>query len=159
MHKALLNEQPITKQIVLSSVLRIQHTGKSDPCHFHPSLLPPCAGKQLLHRPFNYSMSVAHSCLIFQAFMSLLTVSCHLNLDLPLGRFPSIFILANALTFSVSCLLFTCQNHSDDRYIGSTFASFNISSLFPMLIPIAHRITPLCYCQSLFIFVGSKCQK
>ena len=48
---------------------------------------------------FHLSLSVAHSSLIFQAFMSLLTVSFHLDLGLPLGRFPSIFILATALMF------------------------------------------------------------
>ena len=45
-------------------------------------------------RDFHRSPSVAHSDIrqMFHAFRSLLTVSFHRNLDLPLGRFRSIFI-------------------------------------------------------------------
>ena len=50
--------------------------------------------------------------MLFQAFMFLLTVFFHLSIGLPLGHFPSIFISATTLLFSVSFLLFTCPNHS-----------------------------------------------
>ena len=79
--------------------------------------------------------------------MSLLTVSFHRNFGLPLGRFPSIFISATALMFSVSPLLLTCPNHSSllrlmTVAIASTFASSKISSFLRCsnrLTPIAHR--------------------
>ena len=62
---------------------------------------------EVLGVTFHFSLSILHSSLIF---MSLLTVSFHLNLGLPLGHFPSIFILATTPMLSVSCLLF--PNHS-----------------------------------------------
>ena len=85
-----------------------------------------------VQRHFHRSLSVAHSSLMFQAFGYLLTVSFHLNFDLPLGRFPSIFISTTAWMFSVSSLLLTCPNHSSlllliTIAIGSTFASSKIS--------------------------------
>ena len=79
--------------------------------------------------------------------MSLLTVSFHLSCGRPLERFPSIFISATALMFSVSSLLLTWPNHSRlllliTVAICSTFASSKISSFLRCsnrLTPIAHR--------------------
>ena len=70
---------------------------------------------------FHFELSPVHFSLIFQAFMCLLSVSCHLNLGLPL------FNSGTDLMFSVSSLLFTCQNHSNLLMtidIGSTFENF-----------------------------------
>ena len=55
-------------------------------------------------------LSICHK---FQASISLPALFLHLNLGLPLGCFPSIFISATALPlmFSVSSLIFTCPNH------------------------------------------------
>ena len=113
----------------------------------HLSPPSPCAGQRVLHRLFHLSRSVAHSSMILHAFMSLLTVSFHLNFGLPLGRFPSIFISTTALMFSVSSLLLTWPNHSSlllliTVAICSTFASSKISSFLRCsnrLTPIAHR--------------------
>ena len=90
---------------------------------------------------------MAHSSLMFQAFRSLLTVSFQRNFGLPLGRFPSIFILTTARMFSVSSLQLKCPNHSSVLLlmtvaVGTTFASSNISSFLlcsNRLTPIAHR--------------------
>ena len=46
-------------------------------------------------------ISLPHSSLILHAPMPLLTVSFNLNMGIPLGRLPSFFISATALTFSV----------------------------------------------------------
>ena len=80
------------------------------------------------------SLSVAHFSPVFQASRSLLTVSFHPNLGLPLGYFPSIFISAAALMFPVSSLLFPCPSHSNRLLhitiaISSTFVSSKISIL------------------------------
>ena len=66
--------------------------------------------------------------MIIQASVSLLTVYFHRNFGLRLGHFPSIFIPATALMFSVSC-----PNHSNVLLlmtitIGSTLASCKIIS-------------------------------
>ena len=79
--------------------------------------------------------------------MSLWTVSFQSNFGLPLGRFPSIFILTTARMFSVSSLQLKCPNHSSllllvTIAVGFTFASSKISSFLQCsnrLTPIAHR--------------------
>ena len=78
------------------------------------------------------SLPVAHSSLILQSFMSLLTVSLHLNLGLPLGRFPSIFILAISVMFPVSCLLFNVPKPFLllTIRVGTTLASSKIFLFF-----------------------------
>ena len=77
---------------------------------YSPIYLSPFAAVSLLGiaghaETFPCFWSVAHSSLIFQSFRSLLTVSYHHNIGLPLGRFPSIFIFATARMFSVSSIL------------------------------------------------------
>ena len=92
-----------------------------------------CGKKRVLQIPFHRSLSTTHSSLMFQAFGSLLVVSFHFNVGLPLGRFPSIFILTTAWMFSESSLLLTCSNHSSlllpiTIVTGSTFSSSKSSS-------------------------------
>ena len=70
-------------------------------------------GVNVFAKPFHFS-------LIFQAFMSILTVSFHRNLGLHLGRFPSIFISATALMPSVSSLILMWLNHCTLVIFGSS---------------------------------------
>ena len=110
---------------------------------------------------FHHSLSVAHSSLMVQAFRSLLIVSVHLNVGLPLGRLPSIFISTTARMFSVSSLLMTCPNHSRllltiTIAIGSNFASSKISSFLRVFYQ-AHPHCPshhyyICCFHTLLIF-------
>ena len=84
-------------------------------------------------------------------FHGLLKVSFHLSLGLPLGRIPSIIILAT-LIVSISSPLLICPDHSNllppmTIATGSTSASFNISSFLRCsggLTRIAHRHLSLC---------------
>ena len=60
----------------------------------------PCVEQLVLQIHFHFP-SVTYSSMIFEAFMSLLTVYVHLKLGLPLGRLnlPSIIISATAMMF------------------------------------------------------------
>ena len=60
--------------------------------------LPVCVVASLAETFPSFPVSGSSS-LTFQAFRSLLTVSFHCNLCLPLGRFPSIFISTTARMF------------------------------------------------------------
>ena len=69
-----------------------------------------CAGYQVLQRHFPFVLSISHSSLMFQTFISLLTVSFHRNLSLPTGRFPSIFIsISSNVPEPLSFILMTTQ--------------------------------------------------
>ena len=64
-------------------------------------------------------------------------------IGLPLGHFPSIFILATALMFSVSSLLFMCPNDSNlfllmTAAIGSTLAFLQDLNTITMIIVILY---------------------
>ena len=67
----------------------------------HFTFISPCrvAG---LERPLYFALSLSNSSLIFQAFMTFMTVFFHPNLSLPLRQFPSIFILSTALMYCIS---------------------------------------------------------
>ena len=135
--------------------LTSSHCGPSQLAHPHLFSFSPflpydavsLCGVAGLQRLFHLSRSVAHSSLMLHAFMSLLTVSFHLNFGRPLGRFPSIFISTTALLFSVSSLLLTWPNHSSILFlitiaICSTFTSSKIYSFLRCSnwpTPIAHR--------------------
>ena len=134
----------------------------------HLSPLSPCWRYRVVQRPCHRSLPVAHTSLMFQAFRSLLTVSFHRNLSLPLGHLPSIFNSTTALMFSVSSLLFTCPNHSSLLLtIGSTLASSKISSFLPILttsvfppqLRSSSRVLPLHIqlhnCSDVFSFISS----
>ena len=125
----------------------------------HLSPPSPCAWWRVLHRLFHLSRSVAHSSLILHYFMSILTVSSHLNLGLHIGRFPP-SSFRQLLMFSVSSLLLTWPKHSSlllliTVAICSTFASSKISSF----LRCSNRLTPLpiasshlCCCHTHLIF-------
>ena len=123
-------------------------TNYSHLCNLSPP--SPCSGRpyRVLQIPYHLSRSVAHSSLMFQAFRSLLTVSFHRNVGLPLGRFPSIFISGNCST---------CPNHSSIRRlitvaIASTFASSKISSF----LRCSNRLTHIAY-RTILISVVAIC--
>ena len=72
----------------------------------HLSLPFPRVGWWVLQRPFNFTLLVAHSSLIFHSFISLLHMSSRHNRGLPLACFPSILISTSALIFFIYNLLF-----------------------------------------------------
>ena len=109
-----------------------------------------------MQRHFHLSLSVSHSSL---SFMSVLTVSFHRNLGLPLGRFPSIFNSATALIFSVSSLLLilTSPNHSNFLLMTVTIVPPLLRPRSPHFSHVPVGSQPLHHphlycCNALFIF-------
>ena len=86
------------------------------------------------YRDLSISLSVAHSSLMFQAFMSLLTVSFHCKFGCPLWRFLFILISTSALIFHSNLLLMTIV-------IGSILAC-PMSHSFPGLVSPPLPIAP-----------------
>ena len=75
----------------------------------------------------------------------------------PLGRFPSIFISATALIFSVSPLLLTCPNHSSLlRLINVAIVSILASSKISSFLRCSNRLTPIAH-RTILISVVAIC--
>ena len=132
-----------TAQLEAKKVSKIHQTHLTNDQLYKFSLFVSPSARSL-QRSFHFSLSVAHS---FEASMSLLTVSLRLNLGLPLGRFPSIFISATARMFSVSCLLYTCPKHSKLLL----FMIFAIGCTNMSFLRCSSRLTLLCKCMPLSV--------
>ena len=85
---------------VSSLLLGICISNSTATCVYHLSPPSPSVWLRVLQRHFLCSLSVAHSSLMCQASMSLLTVFFHLNFGLLLGRSLSIFISTTVRMFS-----------------------------------------------------------